>query len=65
MDWDLSALIAYLRDNPLTAMSCALGLALGLYLLQRRPPLQRDADEHLATLGKSNAGRYDRLRPLE
>ena len=60
-----NAIVAYLQEDPVTALACAAGLALVFCLLQRRPRIQRDADERLATLGKANSGRYDRLRPLE
>jgi hypothetical protein len=65
MDLDLVTLITYVRENPYTAVGCALGFVLVLYLLRRKPAIQRDADERLAALGKTNAGRYDRLRPPE
>jgi hypothetical protein len=65
MHLDLNALIAYLQENPLTAIGCVLGLGLVFYLLQRKPAIQREADERLATLGKAHSSRYDRLRPLE
>lgn len=65
MDLDIGTLIAYLQENPVTALGCVLGLAFFLYLLQRKPTIQREADERLNALGKANNGRYDRLRPLE
>jgi hypothetical protein len=65
MDFALAAVIAYVRQNPVSAVGCALGFALVLYLLRRKPSIQRDADQNLAALRKANAGRYDRLRSLE
>ena len=65
MDFDLTTLIAYVRDNPFAAAGCLLGFALVLYLLRRKPSIQRDADQNLDALRKANAGRYDRLRSLE
>jgi hypothetical protein len=65
MVWDLEALIAYVRENPLLGLGCVGGIAIVVYLLQRKPVIQRDADERLASLRKENAGRYDRLHPLD
>lgn len=65
MDFDLAVLIAHVRENPLAALGCVLGAAFVLYLLQRKPSIQRRADQELAALRRENSRRYDRLRPLE
>lgn len=65
MTLDPTIILTFVRENPLIAMGCVLGVAVAIYLLQRRPRIQRDADERLAALGKANANRYDQLRPLE
>lgn len=65
MTFDLPALLAYVRENPLATLVSILGFALVVYLLQRKPTIQRNADQRLAELRKTNSGRYDRLRPPE
>lgn len=65
MTVDFVTLLAYVRANPFVALSCAVGFVVVVYLLQRKPAIQRRADERLSILRKENAGRYDRLRPLE
>ena len=65
MRTDLSVLLAYVEKNPLTTLACLVGIGVVWYLLQRKPAIQRRADERLATLRSENSGQYDRLRPLD
>ena len=52
-----------LRANPLLAVGVAVGLVAGYALLQRRPKIQRQADETLSALRRDKADRYTKLRP--
>jgi hypothetical protein len=61
MDW-ISKIIEALRANPSLAVGIAVAAVLGYVLLQRRPKIQREADERLSALRRDKADQYTKLR---
>jgi hypothetical protein len=59
----LFQVIDALRANPILAVGLAVGLIVGYRILQRRPSMQRDADEQLSALRRDKADQYTKLRP--
>ncbi len=59
----LMPLIDAARANPLVAGGIVAGLALGYFVLQRKPRMQREADERLSALRRDRADLYTRQRP--
>ena len=59
----LFQMIDVLRANPILAVGLAVALGFGYRLLQRRPRLQRDADEQLSALRRDKSDQYGKLRP--
>lgn len=56
-------LIDAARANPLVAGGVVAGLLLGYFLLQRKPRMQREADQRLSALRRDRADLYTRERP--
>jgi hypothetical protein len=56
-------MIDVLRANPILAVGLAVALVFGYRLLQRRPRMQRDADEQLSVLRRDKVDQYSKLRP--
>ncbi len=59
----VTALFDLVRNHPVFAAGVIAAAVVGYYLLQRKPPITRDAEKQLAALAKERAGKYDRLRP--
>ena len=60
----LEPLFGYILNHPAAAIGALIGLiALG-YLLNRKPKLQREADERLKILRRETERKYDEVRPL-
>lgn len=62
MDW-LTQVIEAVRANPWLGVGIAAAVLVGYILLQRRPKMQREADERLSALRRDKADRYTKLRP--
>ena len=60
---DLTSWLEMLRANPMLGVGAAIVLVCGYWVLQRKPRVQRDADERLATLRRDKAEQYNKLRP--
>jgi hypothetical protein len=56
-------MIDALRANPLLGAGVAVVVAVGAFLLVRKPRIQREADARLSTLRRDKADQYTRLRP--
>jgi hypothetical protein len=61
MDW-ISMIIEALRANPSLAVGIGVVAMLAYVLLQRRPKIQREADERLSALRRDKADQYTKLR---
>ena len=62
IEW-LAELIAILRTHPFYSLAAGAAACIGYRLLQRKSRLQREADAHLAVLGRDKANRYGEVRP--
>ena len=61
MDW-ISTIIEALRAKPSLAVGIGVVAMLAYVLLQRRPKIQREADERLSALRRDKADQYTKLR---
>ena len=59
----LSTLFELLSQHPALSAGTAFALAVGYYLLQRKPRMVREADRQLEELQKKRGGEYNKLRP--
>ena len=59
----LTVLVEMVRAHPMLAGAGAVVVGIVSALLQRRPRLQREADERLSVLRRDNADQYTKLRP--
>ncbi|MFN8642186.1 MAG: hypothetical protein U0802_11200 [Candidatus Binatia bacterium] len=60
----LSPLIDALRANPLVGAAIAVAIAVAYAVLQRKPRMQREADERLSALRRDKSDQYTKQRPL-
>lgn len=60
---DLTSWLEALRTNPMLGVGAAIVLVCGYWLLQRKPRVQREADERLAVLRRDKADQYTKQRP--
>ncbi|MGH3579944.1 MAG: hypothetical protein ACRERC_10570 [Candidatus Binatia bacterium] len=60
---DLTSWLEAVRTNPMLAIGAVVVLVLGYWLLQRKPRVQREADQRLATLRRDKTDQYTKLRP--
>lgn len=61
---ELKQLLDLARNHPAAAAGAAIGLVVLYYLLNRKPKLERQAEEQLRRLRQEKKGKYDQLRPL-
>lgn len=60
----LSPLLDALRANPLVGFGIIATLIVGYLVLQRKPRMQREADERLSALRRDKSDQYTKQRPL-
>ena len=58
----ISKIIEALYTNPWLAAGIAVAAVLGYLVLQRRPQMQREADERLSALRRDKVDEYTKLR---
>jgi hypothetical protein len=60
---DLTSWLEALQTNPMIGVGAAILVVVGYFLLQRKPRVQREADQRLETLRRDKAEQYTKLRP--
>lgn len=56
-------LIEAVRANPMFGVGIAVGVVVAIVLLNRKPRLQREADDRLASIRREKSDQYTKLRP--
>lgn len=59
----VAQLVQAVRDNPMLGVGLAAAIIVIVLFLNRRPRMQREADEHLAAIRRDKAEQYKKLRP--
>ena len=59
----LWAAIQYVADRPSIGIVAATGLALVVYLLNRKPRMTREAEDRFKQMRKERGDQYRKLRP--
>jgi hypothetical protein len=60
----LTPLLDALRAHPLVGGGIIAAVVVGYLLLQRKPRMQREADERLSALRREKSDQYTKQRPL-
>jgi hypothetical protein len=53
-----------MRDNPTLGIGVGVATVAVLFLLNRKPRIQRDADARLASIRREKSDDYNKTRPL-
>ena len=60
----LTPLLDALRANPIVGLAILVAAAVAYAILQRKPRMQREADERLSALRRDKSDQYTKQRPL-
>ena len=60
----LTPLLNALRANPVVGFGIIVAVIVGYVILQRKPRMQRQADERLSALRRDKSDQYTKQRPL-